>query len=75
MMLGSDLTCAATAMHLLTSNPPSGAVVVIMPNLELLMKAARSETFSSRPGSCLFLSLYLSLNQPDILAYEHTLDV
>ena len=58
-----SLTDAATAMHLLTSNPLSGIRVVIMPNLEDLMKLVRSVTFSSRPGSCLFLSLYLQLHQ------------
>jgi hypothetical protein len=53
------LTDAATAMHLETRRPESAIRVVIMPNLEDLMKALRASTFSCKPGSSLFFALYL----------------
>lgn len=63
-------TCAATAMHLETSMSDEGALVVIMPNLELLMKSERSWIFSAVPGSSLFFSLYLGCASAIITGME-----
>ena len=51
------LTFAARAMHLLASIS-SLVLVVIMQNLHLSMKFARSWTFSCSDGSCKFFSMY-----------------
>ena len=50
-------------MHLEASNPVLESRVVIMPNLEDLMKLERSWIFSSVPGSSRFFSLYLRYRQ------------
>jgi hypothetical protein len=46
-------------MHLDANRPVEESLVVIMPNLELLMKLERSWIFSSVLGSSRFFSLYL----------------
>jgi hypothetical protein len=54
-----ECTCPATAMHLEANNPVEESWVVIIPNLEDLMKLARSSIFVLVPGSSMFFSLYL----------------
>lgn len=46
-------------MHREASRPEEESRVVIMPNLEVLMKLERSWIFSSVLGSSMFLALYL----------------
>lgn len=53
------LTEAANAMHRDTNRSDPAVLVVIMPNLDDLMKPVRASTFSWRPGSSLFFALYL----------------
>jgi hypothetical protein len=50
---------AARAMHLETMRPVLESTVLIIPNLQALMKLDRSSTLSWREGSCLFFSVYL----------------
>ena len=52
-------TWPATAMQRETRRPDSGMRVVIMPNLEVLMKVDRSLILVAVSGSSRFFSLYL----------------
>jgi len=46
-------------MHLEAMSFVSESTVLIMPNLQALMKFDKSSTFSCREGSCLFSAVYL----------------
>jgi hypothetical protein len=55
-------------MHLDASRPVEESLVVIMPNLEVLMKLDRSWIFSSVLGSSRFFSLYLGACEHGVLS-------
>lgn len=57
-------------MHLDTNAPEDPSRVVIMPNLESLMKAERSSTFSLMEVSSLLAALYGSAGLEPVSAFE-----
>ena len=80
----SNPTFAANAIHLETNCPVLAIRVVIIPNLQLSMKVAKSSIFSFSWGSSLFLAVYGSacllpvsvlLNLSDILAEKEVVNV